>query len=197
MAEIQTVTRRARRGFLWLVALPVLCFVFYLLLWVAGAYLVTSDSLQKSDVIVVLSGSEDRVVEAARLYKMHLAEWVILTRVANHNRPEIEGQALGLFGERIVVTETLVDSTQDEAEAVRQKMLERGWKSAIVVTDPYHTRRSRLIFRQVFAGTGMDIRIHPVEGSWYQPNTWWMSENGWQLTVQEYLKLIRKILFDI
>jgi hypothetical protein len=41
----------------------------------------------------------------------------------------------------------------------------------------------------VFKGGGIKITVRPARGSWYKPETWWMSEAGWKNTVNEYAKL--------
>jgi uncharacterized SAM-binding protein YcdF (DUF218 family) len=61
--------------------------------------------------------------------------------------------------------------------------------SAMIITDPYHTFRTRLIFRQVFEGSEVDISVRPVREHWYRSNTWWASLEGWQVTILEYGKL--------
>ena len=44
----------------------------------------------------------------------------------------------------------------------------------MVVTSPYHTRRSLATFRQVFAGTPITIGVVPAEAtSPARPDWWW------------------------
>jgi uncharacterized SAM-binding protein YcdF (DUF218 family) len=78
----------------------------------------------------------------------------------------------------------------DEAVAVRDLMKKRQFDSAIVVTDPYHTRRTYWIFSEVFADEDVKIIIRPVRSSWFNSRKWFTSLKGWQFTLLEYSKLI-------
>jgi uncharacterized SAM-binding protein YcdF (DUF218 family) len=171
-----------------LLSMPVLLLLLLAAFWGLGAFLVEADALQKTDAIVVLSGAPDRLDQALRLYQNHLADWIILTR-AGPNSPQSDAQARGLPGERILVSDALVSSTRDEARVVRQLMEARGLKTCTVITSPYHTQRARWIFKEAFQGSALQIRVYPVQNHWYRSSTWWLSAEGWQVTVQEYAKL--------
>jgi len=59
-----------------------------------------------------------------------------------------------------------------------------------MVTDPHHTRRARLCFRDAFKGTGVNVMVRPVNEHWYRPNSWWRNQAGLRATWTEYLKLV-------
>jgi uncharacterized SAM-binding protein YcdF (DUF218 family) len=172
----------------------------YVLLRGAGAYLIYADDLEPADVIVVLSGGTDsRMNEALSLYKEDYAKIIVLTETGeqtegyeNLNSFDMRIQLMnnGVPSGNIMITDLTVNTTVDEAVAIRDLMQNRQYRSAIVVTDPYHTRRSKLIFNQVFDETGIDITVHPVRSSWYNSRTWFTSVKGWQFTLLEYAKLI-------
>ena len=172
----------------------------YILLRAAGAYLIYADELQPADVIVVLSGGTDsRMNEALRLYKEDYAKIIVLTETGEQtegyeylNSFDMRIQLInnGIPSGNIMITDLTVNTTVDEAVAIRDLMQNRQFRSAIVVTDPYHTRRSKLIFNQVFDETGIDVVMHPVRSSWYNSRTWFTSVKGWQFTLLEYAKLI-------
>lgn len=68
-------------------------------------------------------------------------------------------------------------------------MEKHQYQSVIVVTEPYHTQRARMIFRDVFRGSGKVVCVHPVLSHWYRSGTWFLSLDGWQLTINEYVKM--------
>jgi len=105
-----------------------------------------------------------------------------------------EAVRLGIPTGAITITEQAATSTLDEARAVRDLMASRGLQSAIVVTDPFHTFRTRLIFREVFEGSGIKIAIKPVRGHWYRSRSWWLTRQGRTATLQEYAKLFAYFL---
>ena len=180
-------------------------FITFFITILAGNFLVVSDRIKQVDAIVVLSGSEDdRIPEAARLHKAGISDTVILTDTGLSKTPtpgteeipinptRIKAEELAGMGvpiSNILLPEGVVGSTAEEAQAVLDMMQRQGLASAVVVTDPYHTRRTSLIFDQVFDESGIKLLIHPVEDHWFQPMTWWLHPEGWQFAALEYLKL--------
>nr|WP_258359875.1 hypothetical protein [Moorella sulfitireducens] len=47
-----------------------------------------------------------------------------------------------------------------------------GWHQAIVVTSPYHLRRTRPAFNNVFRGSGIRLSFYGEEGPWLDPTRW-------------------------
>lgn len=183
-----------------LILLLVLLVGVYILLRGAGAYLIYADNLEPADVIVVLSGgTESRMTEALDLYNEDFSEIIVLTETGDQaegleylNSFDMRIQLLnnGIPGGNILITNLTVNTTLDEAVAVRDLMRNRSYKSAIVVTDPYHTRRTSILFNQIFADEDIKIMVKPVRSSWYNSRRWFTSLQGWEFTVVEYLKLI-------
>lgn len=188
-----------------IVALPVVLVVglaaVYLILRLAGAVLIIADPLEKVDAVVVLSGGSERLPEAARLMRERYGNWLVLTETGEI-RPGVfgsddlhaEANRLGIPSSSILITERTVTSTRDEAVAVLHLMQERNLSSCIVVTDPFHTLRTRVIFRDIFRGSDKEIIVSPVPASWYRSRDWFLSARGWQYTAQEYFKLTLYLL---
>ena len=188
------------RGIGILVLLIILIGFTYLLLRGAGAYLIIADEMEPAKAVVVLSGgTESRMREALRLYNDNLGDVIILTEtgeeiadleVLHSFDMRIQLMNNGVPSGNILVTSIEVSSTVDEARAVLDLMSRRQLSSAIVVTDPYHTRRTRKVFNDIFQGSNIDLYIRPVRGSWFNSRSWFLSLQGWQFTLLEYLKLI-------
>ena len=134
-------------------------------------------------------GAGGRIAQAAQLKKAGYASWVILTQ-AGDTSPDMDARKLDVPGEMLLIAPGQVTSTYEEALTVRQLMSQRGLKTCIVVTDPYHTQRARLIFREVLGQAGINVWVYPVQDHWYRSTTWWRSWDGIQVTFQEYLKLL-------
>jgi uncharacterized SAM-binding protein YcdF (DUF218 family) len=165
-----------------------------------GGALIVADPLRPADAVVPLGGGErDRVTQAVALIRQGDAGWLIATD-SEIDLPGIrdswtdlvrrEAVWQGTPAERIVAASGIVTTTYAEAQAVRRLMLDRGWRSLIVVTDPYHTRRARLIFRDVFRDSGVQVIVRPVEDAPYRADTWWRTEDGLRETWTEYLKML-------
>jgi uncharacterized SAM-binding protein YcdF (DUF218 family) len=163
-----------------------------------GAMLIISDPQHEADAVVVLSGGGlGRLEEAAKLYEEKYASWVILTETGASSADfglyseidKIEVVRLGVPVDQIIVTEQHVNDTGDEARVVRKVAQSRGITSLLVVTDPFHSLRTRLIFRERFSGSDIRVYIRPVRGHWYRSTSWWLSRVGWEATMGEYLRL--------
>jgi uncharacterized SAM-binding protein YcdF (DUF218 family) len=181
-----------------LLGLLVVLALLYLLLRAMGAFLIFGDRLKKADIVVALGGGgEWRVVEAVRLIQEKYAVNLVLTEPGEIRPGEGPGSRFfrtvaiehGLSSNAIQVTDGVQRSTQDEARAVLELMQKHKYSSVIVVTDPFHTERTRLIFRDVFRGSGLTVRVHPVPDHWYRSSTWFLYKEGWANTIREYIKL--------
>jgi len=151
------------------------------LLRFAGEELIVEDPLEKSDAIIVLSDDNfyaDRATRAAELFRQGLAPIVVASGI--RLRPyagisELMTHDLierGVPRDRILTFPQDADSTKEEAEALRKLLLERNWKSAIIVTSNYHTRRARYIIWKTFSKS-VEIRMAGARDADYDPAHWW------------------------
>lgn len=165
----------------------------------AGEVLVAHDDLVPADVIVVLAGNSPfRARHAETLYTGGLAPHVIISNepLSSHGVQTtwLELRAAGLVrlsipDDAIVPISQVSDSTYEEAQRSREIMQARGWKSAILVTDPFHMRRAILTFRSAFEAAGLTVLASPADGSKYGVDNWWTDRNAIMRVTQEYLKL--------
>lgn len=172
-------------------------------LYLAGEFLVHADPLERAGVVVLLSGGgTERMDEAAQLMRDRYAELLLLTDTAQ-KMPDgmlesqymrLEAVRKGVSPEQVQLTEPTVASTHDEAGKVLAYMQLHQITDCIVVTDPYHTRRTRMIFRDAMQGTDIAVRVIPSTGHWYYAGNWFMSARGWQMTVSEYIKLVYYVI---
>nr|MBC7245814.1 YdcF family protein [Chloroflexota bacterium] len=164
-----------------------------------GRFLVCVDPLQPADAIVVLAGGgPQRVAHGAKLFQAGYAPWLIVTnqplntpgiRVPYVELMRTEAIWQGAPPERILMAPEIVKTTYEEAIAVRQLATERRFHSLIIVTDPFHTRRARMSFRDALQGAGITISMQPANPSWYRADAWWQSQDELRETWTEYLKL--------
>ncbi len=164
----------------------------------AGGILIHSDPLEKADAALVLSGGGiDRLEGAAQLYKDKYVNYVILTDTGEvlddfgkySDIVKFEATRLGVPNSAIKLTSRVVVSTWEEASAAKNTLKTLGLNSVIVVTDPSHSYRTRLIFNKMFAGSDIKVSVYPLRDNWYTSKTWWHSLEGWRVTALEYVKL--------
>lgn len=183
--------------FSFLLLLPI---ALYGLLYAVGALLITSDGLKDARMIVLLSGGDrQRWQEAVKLYKAEPSRIILITETGDTIN-EIGTRysllvrnnlsAMGVPMDNIRIIPEVSRSTVEEARSVRDYMEYWGHPSCVVVTDPYHTFRTRLIFHDTFRGSPVKVQIHAVHGHWYQAATWMFSRQGWEVTLLELAKVI-------
>ena len=168
-----------------------------------GSFLVVADPLEKADLIEVLGGGDpQRGVVAAKLFKDGWAPRLTTTGkdfadyVKDLNKSltyaEIEAWYLtqnGVPPDKITVL-NITTTTYEEAQEMRKFMQKNGYKTIIVVTTIYHTRRAGMVFRNVFKGSDLKVIMQPAEGGGYNADHWWTRKNDLAFVKLEYIKMI-------
>jgi uncharacterized SAM-binding protein YcdF (DUF218 family) len=168
----------------------------------AGVLLVRKDPLKNSEALVILSGGgEERLEAGANLYHDGKVRRIILTETdelqTGSSTPitTINYEALasryGIDKSKLYKTKKTSSSTYEEAQAVLLLMKQKDWKSLVIVTDNFHSRRTGMIFDKIFKSSGIKVSVQPVnvQGYWYDPNKWWKDSESRDVTVLEYVKI--------
>ena len=168
----------------------VLCAVLYFargpILRFAGETWVVEDPLDRADAIIVLSDDNfyaDRATHAADLYRHGMAPIVVAS--GRRLRPyagiaELMEHDLierGVPKDKIVRISHNAENTREEAQVLAQQALERKWRSVIVVTSNYHTRRARYIFLHVFPAQ-TQVRVSGAQDGDFDPQHWWQARKS-------------------
>jgi uncharacterized SAM-binding protein YcdF (DUF218 family) len=175
------------------VVLTAIYLVRHPLLRFAGEELVVEDPLEKSDAIIVLSADNfyaDRATRSAELYRQGLAPVVVASGKRLRPRAGIVELMEHDLIERGVPKEKILrfahdaDSTREEAESLAKLAAEKNWKSIIVVTSNYHTRRARYIFQKVFPGN-ISVKVAAARDGDFDPGNWFEKRKGLKLFFRE------------
>ena len=182
-----------------IVSLAILIFFFALYLvrhpifrFMAESWVV-EDPLDKADALIVLSDDNfyaDRATRAAELFREGKAALVVAS--GRRLRPtagiaELMEHDLierGVPKDKILRFPQDGDSTREEAEALAKLAKTKKWRTAIVVTSNYHTRRARYIFHHVFP-QDMEIRVASAHDGDFDPDHWWEKRKSTKLFVRE------------
>ena len=174
--------------------------------------LMVNDAPKKSDAIVILAGGEPgRAWEAADLYNGKLAPYVVVTKdlptfdeeqLRKYGIELVDGRGnyirvlrgLGVPEEKIVTVKTPVEDTFSEITAVRELCKERGWKSLVIVTSNYHTRRARLTARYIL-GSGIDVSVVASSHGGLNRASWWKNNADARTFLIEFQKLVAYTLY--
>lgn len=198
-----------------LISIPMVYFGYQPLLRASASILIIHETPAKSDAIAVLAGGEPgRPWEAADLYNRKLAPYVIVTHEPAGAEAEAEAEALQRHGieladgrenylrvlrgfgvpeDRIITVVHDTDDTLDEMIRIHELCEQRKWKSLIVVTSNYHTRRTRLIARYVL---GPDTRF-TVVGATHGGlgRDWWKNHTDLRTFLIEFEKLVAYTIY--
>ena len=151
-------------------------------------YLDVSQPPKQSDVIVVLGGGDGlRWTQLASLYQEGYAPVVLVSGNGDSLDTSIHLiTEQGVPGSAMLINNRAT-STFDEAQQVLDMLLAMNAKSALIVTDKYHTRRATATYHQVFGNHDVNLTIVAPDDS-IDPKLWWQS-NRRNLVVTEYIKM--------
>ena len=176
----------------------IFCAVLYLarhpILRFAAEFWIIEDPIDKADAIIVLSDDNfyaDRATRAAELFREGKAPVVVAS--GRRLRPSAGIAELmehdlverGVPRDRILRFAHDADGTREEAEALARFAKERKWRSVIVVTSNYHTRRARYIFRRVFP-QDIEVRVASARDGDFDPQRWWEKRKSVKELMREF-----------
>ncbi len=176
----------------------IFCAVLYLarhpILRFAAEFWIIEDPIDKADAIIVLSDDNfyaDRATRAAELFREGKAPLVVAS--GRRLRPSAGIAELmehdlverGVSRGKILRFAHDADGTREEAEALARFAKERKWRSVIVVTSNYHTRRARYIFRRVFP-QDIEVRVASARDGDFDPQRWWEKRKSVKELMREF-----------
>jgi uncharacterized SAM-binding protein YcdF (DUF218 family) len=201
------MSRRRRRYFASpLIALAVLALVWHfrapLLAGMAKAWIVNDPPSPCGAIVVLGGGIQTRPFEAARLYREGYAPRVLVASPERKPTDELGITAgdtetttqilleQGVPEQSIIPFGNEVSSTFEEALALRDWVEKTGAKKLIIVSDPFHTRRARWLFRKQLSTTSIQILTVAAPALKYDASNWWQTEQGLIEFQNELIKYI-------
>lgn len=182
------------RGFKWLIGLAATGAVLGLFGFILFASIVMREQEpddEKADAIVVLTGGEARIREAARLLREGRAKRLLITGVNPKTGSRDIGKLSGLAPEELACCVDLgyeALNTVGNAEETANWTLARGYNSLIVVTASYHMPRSLLELSRELPN--VRLIAHRVMPKSLQTREWWLHLPTTRILLSEYVKLI-------
>jgi uncharacterized SAM-binding protein YcdF (DUF218 family) len=188
-----------------LVSFLMFCLVLYLvrrpILSFLGEAWIVEDPIDRADALIVLGDDNfyaDRATRAAELFREGKAPVVVAS--GRRLRPNAGISELmehdlierGVPKDKIVRFTHDAGNTEEEAEALKKVVKERKWKSVIVVTSNYHTRRARYIFHKVFP-QGVESRVASARDGDFDPQHWWEKRKSIKELTHEFAGMLEAI----
>lgn len=156
--------------------------------------LVRRDPLQPADVIIALSGDArcGREKYAADLYRQGLARKIIVGGL-----PIGWGVHTGDAAKRFLIQQGIPETdvivlkdpwnTRVEADLLLRQMRQNGWRSVLVVTEQFHSRRGTYTIQRAARDLQVISAPLPPEQSRWQADRWWTRRSEVGQTVRELL----------
>jgi len=195
-------------AFFFLIGL--LCGFFLFTFIRAGSIYEYSDSidgaiLPDTDAIVVLAGGRGRISAAGDFwfrYREREEEGVIErspilylsglgpTVTFDQLHRQVRAGVYKTMRPSDVVLETESRNTEENALWVVKNARLRGWKRVVLMTSPYHMRRSQWIFQSVLKEAQVSLKVESlsIDQEPFNVDEWRTSFTGVRMTIVEYLK---------
>lgn len=152
--------------------------------------LVVDDQPDRVDVLIVLEGDSERDLYAAQFYRLGWAPKIIITGCgAPAQKMVIRAVNAGVKAEDIILEEH-AKSTYENALFSKEIALSQNFKSAIVVSSPYHMRRTKLVFERLFRNSDIQLLYCSTKESGFNVDGLCKSEIDRSIVKREYIKLI-------
>jgi uncharacterized SAM-binding protein YcdF (DUF218 family) len=162
---------------------------------------IVNEPAAHADAILVLGDDNfyaDRSTHAAQLFRQGVAPVVVAS--GRRLRPSAGISELmehdlierGVPKEKIERFAQDAASTRDEAIALSRLASEKGWKSVVVVTSNYHTRRARYIFERVFP-SGVVVSVASARDGDFDPEHWWEKRKSTKDFLGELLGMVAEM----
>lgn len=162
-------------------------------------FLIADETAEKSDALIVLGGEikGERTKRAVELYNQGFAGTLIFSdgtdlswRTKAVDEMIVLASELGI-PDTAIKKETDSRSTYENAVYSKKLMLDNGFKSAIVVTTDWHSKRSKFIFDKVFAGSDIKLTYANTPDDRIDSlRDWWQDSEKQQIVLTEWAKFI-------
>jgi len=173
-------------------------FIFSLGIVALGFYLSPQDQLQAADAIVVISGGEtySRTTEGIKLFQQNYAPVLIfsgnaLDPTSISNAAAMKKIAIEEYdiSPAAIIIEEQSNSTYENAVNLQPIFDQNHIQSIILVTSPYHQRRSKMTFQYVM-GENFTIYNHSSTDDFWRKIAWWRNDRAIYLTTSELWKIL-------
>jgi len=162
----------------------------FLIFFNIGKWIDITDTAIKSDIIVCLGGgTPHRVKKAILLYKDNYSNYnkLLLLGENRDNKKYIDN-----YHPHINYTsDSTPKNTKEEILYIKKYMLSHHLKSAIIVTDPAHSRRVSLFlsFMNIKGDEDMKFIIVSSDVQWWDKSTYYTNKKARNFVMNEMIKI--------
>lgn len=162
------------------------------------SFLYVEDKLEKADVILVLAGdgNGERVAQAVKLYKAGWAPKILMSggpaiwHVTYADNMRWQATSLGVPRKDVIIQDKS-KSTYEDIFFSHKIIKGMHAKKVILVTSPFHMRRTRAVAKKFIGHEGIKVIAYPVQKSNFNPDKWWQRHEDTQYVVWECFALVQ------
>ena len=183
-----------RSGKRWLIGIAggaVFLLVLGFMLFAAVAMREPVNSAAAADGIVVLTGTDSRIVEAARLLEQGRGKRMLISGVNRADQPDGPASQVRYGRGKLPVLRRhrlRGAGHVGNADETRQWVKDLNFRSVIVVTSSYHMPRS--MTELGLAMPDITLTAHSVQSKGARPDAWWLYARTTRVLIREYLKFL-------
>jgi uncharacterized SAM-binding protein YcdF (DUF218 family) len=157
-------------------------------------------------VMIMPGGEETRPFVAAGMVRRGMARTVLVPTTVdgpltedgvlppNHQWIRKILNLRGVEDDRIVFLDQRSGSSWNDAQALADYLASDSQATVAVVTNDFHTRRARWVFRRVLGDRSERLFLVSAPSDRFTPDDWWRYRRGVQTYLGEYAKLIAYVL---
>jgi len=161
-----------------------------------GGFLSPQDKLEKSDVIIAISGGDTmaRTDEAIKLYKENWASYLLFSGaarsgdVSNAESMRTYAVSKGVSPSKIFIEEEST-TTYENAKLSKDIIEEQGWSKIILVTSPYHQKRASMTFNFVL-DNNIKLINHSSSDKYWSASMWYRGDKNRNTSFEEISRVI-------
>ena len=165
-----------------------------------GAWLDVGEEPSDCDYVMILNGDKTtRPFEAAKMLLNGRADRALITSVKKAGRDTAEPETYdivravlircGIPNSKITFVDSQCTSTFDEAKTLDAFMAKQADPVRVaVVTNEYHTRRTRWVFREVIGERISNVHFVSARTDYFNSSNWWKHEDGFVWYLSEFFK---------
>ena len=161
-----------------------------------GKWLDTTEKPVKSDIVFCLGGGTYlRLIKSKELYDAgYTKNPVLLLGEAGYN----ERYAKKHFPNLPTITDESPKNTAEEVKFIKRYMRENNYKSALIVTDPTHSRRVKLLLSIISVSGVRGMRFHIISSDvkWWNAECYWCNKRSWTLVKSESIRILYTLIFS-
>ena len=152
-----------------------------------GTWLNVTKAPIRSDIVVCLGGGTvERVKKSIKLIEEGYTNKFLLLGESWYNQPYIKKNHPDL----VVEIDESPNNTVEEIRFIKIYMKSHGYKSALIVTDPPHSRRVKLLIQAWANKSEIKVLLVSSDVKWWDDEHYWQNERARNAVLHESMKVV-------